>query len=507
MEMIVPAVVNDLVSRLISRLIQTYQERENVGHSLRRLHLMLIQIHASIQEAEQRSITNQLILLQLNTFIEAVVQGYYLLDIFQSQAAAEDGIQGEVLNVYSNSLVNPCKRIRRMMSISVRRLLLGDKDMKKLQEVMGRLEAIAANLREFNALVAGYPHRSRRPYDAYLHVDKSMFGRHIEREQIINFLLEPDDDSATQTLRVLPIIGRHRTGKKTLMENVCSDERVRGHFSLVSLLDGDDLEGEMLDAPFLSWREGVVMTNHDLQLKRCLFVIEFASSVEVESWRIFYHRASSLMKGTGSKIVIISSLKEAAKMGTTRPINLMRLPSEQFWYFFKAIAFGSSDPKEHPRLLSLGMQIATAIDAGFVRAQIYGRFLRENLEEDAWSYVLSYVKKTLKGHPYHKRRNRTISFHTIGGTDASHSCIFRRSRLDFVNRKVPELTVHDIESPKVAAIPPGEKFELVVWRSILPPYRIFVGTYVTLVPSAESTRLFVSNETLDDMEDKMSRVY
>ena len=81
-----------------------------------------------------------------------------------------------------------------------------------------------------------------------MYADKCMFGRHVEREQII-FLLEEYDDSSTQTLPVLPVIGRHRSGKKTLMENVCRDERVHNHFSLVSLLDGDDLEGEMLEAP------------------------------------------------------------------------------------------------------------------------------------------------------------------------------------------------------------------------------------------------------------------
>ena len=83
--MIISVVVNDLVSRLVSKLVHTYQEREHVGQKLRKLHLMLLKIHASIDEAEQRFITNQLILLQLKVFREAMCQGYYLLALQETE--------------------------------------------------------------------------------------------------------------------------------------------------------------------------------------------------------------------------------------------------------------------------------------------------------------------------------------------------------------------------------------------------------------------------------------
>ena len=109
MEVIVPVVVSDLVCRLVSKLVHTYQERENVGQTLRRLPLKLISIRASIEEAEQRFITNQLILLQLKTFTEVLAQGYYLLDSFESKGSndEEDSGQHEVRPVYSFSSFNP----------------------------------------------------------------------------------------------------------------------------------------------------------------------------------------------------------------------------------------------------------------------------------------------------------------------------------------------------------------------------------------------------------------
>ena len=275
-------------------------------------------------------------------------------------------------------------------------------------------------------------------------------------------------------------------------------------------LDGDDLEGEMLEAAIVSrGEEGMLITNHDLQLKRCLFIVEFALNVDQESWGMFYRRASNLMKGSGSKIVIISSLREAEKLGTKSPMILRNLEPEQFWYFFKAIAFGSTNPKEHPRLLSIGMQINAAIDGGFPRGQWYGGVLRENLDVHTWSLLLSFAKKAQKGDAHYGPRYKAVSIYTVGGTEASHSCVFRRSRMDVVNGKLPELTVHDVMSlgcrPKVA--PTSKKFDALVWRSILPPYRVYVKTYETLDESDERKVPFASNETLDDMDDKLLRVY
>lgn len=330
----------------------------------------------------------------------------------------------------------------------------------------------------------------------------------LEREQIIRSLLEVDGDDG---LDVLPIIGRHRSGKKTLMENVCSDERVRRHFSMISLLDGDDFEGEMLQAPFnfLSWREGVVITNHDLKLKRCLFVIEFAFSVDQEAWQMFYNHATNLMMGTGgSKIVIISSLKQAARLGTTRPMTIMPLPPEQFWCFFKAIAFGSADPKENPKLLSIGMQVAAALDAGFARAHVYGCALRANLDGNAWSAVLRIARKNKKGTAFNRCRNRIVSLYSVGTLEAGDSCIFKRSRVDVVQRKkLPDMTISNLcNRRKVEEATPAGEIQVVQWRSILPPYRVFLST-VILDASAEKKPPFAVNEALDDMEDKMFRMY
>jgi molybdopterin-guanine dinucleotide biosynthesis protein len=67
-----------------------------------------------------------------------------------------------------------------------------------------------------------------------------MFGRQMEKEQIIGFLLQPEP---AQDFDVLPIIGPHEVGKRTLVEHACLDDRVRDHhFAKIHHLTSDDLD-------------------------------------------------------------------------------------------------------------------------------------------------------------------------------------------------------------------------------------------------------------------------
>ncbi|EAZ15223.1 hypothetical protein OsJ_30639 [Oryza sativa Japonica Group] len=84
--------------------------------------------------------------------------------------------------------------------------------------------------------------------------------------------------------------------------------------------------------------------------RRDLFVIEFTADIDDENWKKFY--VSCTHMGRGSKIIIISRTERISRFGTVRPIHLNSLPLEEYSYLFKVLAFGSTNPKEHPQLLS-----------------------------------------------------------------------------------------------------------------------------------------------------------
>ena len=72
-----------------------------------------------------------------------------------------------------------------------------------------------------------------------------MFGREAETERIIDFLLQREPPGE-HNLGVLPVVGQGKVGKSTIVEHVCSDVRVRDHFSQIVLFCGNkSIEGEL----------------------------------------------------------------------------------------------------------------------------------------------------------------------------------------------------------------------------------------------------------------------
>jgi hypothetical protein len=55
------------------------------------------------------------------------------------------------------------------------------------------LEAILASAMELAVFLTACPPRScRQPYSAHLFLDKCMFGRYAERDQVLEFLLQAE---------------------------------------------------------------------------------------------------------------------------------------------------------------------------------------------------------------------------------------------------------------------------------------------------------------------------
>jgi hypothetical protein len=76
-------------------------------------------------------------------------------------------------------------------------------------------------------------------FASYLYIDNFMFGRHVEKQQVWNTLLQ---DNLTPFARyVLPIIGGIRVGKKTLVAHVCNNEKVMSRFSSILHKNGENI--------------------------------------------------------------------------------------------------------------------------------------------------------------------------------------------------------------------------------------------------------------------------
>lgn len=301
MEPIVSAVVGDLICRSISFAIDRYCHRRHKGtvqDNLQRLRRVLLRIQATVEEAERRRVTNQAMLQQLHLMREGMYRGYYLLNAITRHVdgGGQDKARGREVSrlKHSSSLAlsefNPAKRIcilpaRTTTTTTVTASYTRREAEAELQGVLIDMERMASDMKELTLFLSCYPPLPREPYSSHLWLENRMFGRDAEYERIIRFLLEPERAGA-QDLAVLPVVGRARVGKSTLVEHVCRDERVRAHFSLIVFLGESDIVGENLHLMPLGDR-GVIKYRNSLASTTgsSLVVTEVVGDVDESTWR------------------------------------------------------------------------------------------------------------------------------------------------------------------------------------------------------------------------------
>ncbi|RCV38893.1 hypothetical protein SETIT_8G178800v2 [Setaria italica] len=199
METTISAITGDLISRVVSYLIKKCLDRLTIHENLERL-----QIHAVVEEADGRYIHHK------------------FEDANATQVACGQHVSGLP---YAGHL----QRSRTIPGI-LRRYA----ESNNLRSVVENLEDAIANLSELVVVLGGCERMCRRPHDTYLYIDNFMFGRHVEKQQIMNFLLSGPGCHGAPI--VLPLIGGCRVGNKTLVSHVCKNDHVRSHFSSILFL-------------------------------------------------------------------------------------------------------------------------------------------------------------------------------------------------------------------------------------------------------------------------------
>lgn len=259
MELIVSAIMSDLLNKALSKAIQRYRrsKAEETEHKLRRLHRVLLQIDATVEEAEGRHITNQAMLQQLQMLRQGMYQGHHMLDTVRYRCTGD--VSGD-LPVALPRFSSARRLLSRPFSFSSDTYnVLDAESLKQLEKTLDGLETLMGDTAEFILFLEGYPRISRQPYSAHLVLGSVMFGRQMEMETVIDFLLRPEAPG-NENPGVLSIVGAARIGKSTLVEHVCLDERVRGHFSSIVVFTVEDLGAGDLTA----FRGNAVIKHQDV---------------------------------------------------------------------------------------------------------------------------------------------------------------------------------------------------------------------------------------------------
>ncbi|XP_066314118.1 disease resistance protein RGA2-like [Miscanthus floridulus] len=465
MEVLLSAVASDIVSRLVSFLISKFQEAGSTDDDVVRLQRALLRARVVVEEAEARQVSNRAMLLQLNQLRGEMCRGSYVLDAFMRRA------------------VDPCRGSHAMASRSpaglAERLESGSTRTggQVISAVLNTLEAALSDMKEeFVVLLGACPRLNRQPYCAYLFMERCMFGRQMEKEQIIGFLLQPAQD-----FDVLPIIGPHEVGKRTLVEHACLDDRVRDHYAKIHHLTSDDLD---LQSPDDHGRHQGLIDS----ASAAIFVIDLAGGdgdEEEERWRRF---RSSMRRRTHreSKIIIISRTERHSALGTVPPLRLRAPRREELWYLFKALSFGGADPEERPELVRIAMVLFNNIPdlAPFAVANKLAAALRADLSARSWRRVLKVSTGVVElqlgaaaGGPRRPEEKTGYYYPSVPMKDAPNApCVFygRRKSTGMARSELPKVTMMEVSE---GVIDRGEKrFDVLVWQSRIPPYASYVAT-------------------------------
>lgn len=444
----------------------------------------LLRVRIIVEEAEGRQIRNQAMLEQLKLLQAGMYRGYYVLDSFRYQQAyqdvGKDGGHGAVSNSFAISNFNPAKRIqlRRGRSSSKR-------DGKEIDQASKYLEVLITDASEFVMFLNGCPPLMyRRPYDTYMVLDKCMFGRHAEIEHIVNFLMQKACPGSSGDLGVLPIVGPAKAGKSTLVEHVCNDERVRAAFSRVVSFTQVDLDEGLTN----KIRDcGTIKHQNQASYKdeRALIIVEVNGDIHEDAWRGLYSASKGWYAANGGKMILCSRSDKITRFGTARPLKVEFLTQEGYWYFFKALAFGSMDPEEEPKLESTAMEIATGLSGSFISANIMASMLRANFNLKFWRMALSCAKEVSQryrfifgAHSVSPLQNRKLVQKLNGSHD--YCLVFNDYQIVSSQDEAPALMFEDV---LLGNVEPQGKFDVVAWRSSIPPhYRYIVSCEIHKAP-------------------------
>ncbi|KAM0904332.1 hypothetical protein ACQ4PT_018051 [Festuca glaucescens] len=466
MEVAISAVAGELVSRLISFLLKYHSslrhEQSEEKKLVERLQQLLMRAGTIVEEADVWYITNPGMLVQLMMLSEAMYRGHRVHDTLRYQSALQGSTGFDEVSTKNSSSSSLCLPISLKRSRTI--IKMHNKDMRfEPQSALESLENAVANMAKFVVLLGGCERMSRRPYDVYLYTDYFMFGRHAEKQKLLIFLLQHNDPADDSAPAVLPIIGGAAVGKKTLVAHACRDERVRSHFSSVLHLSGDN---------FLR-----ILDHRRTMEGMMLVIIEFASDVGDDDWRKFYTLV--LRMGRGSKIIIISRLQRIARFGSIKPIFLSMLSYDELRYLFKTLAFGSTDPAQHPQLVQIADEYAEVLHSPqgtLVSTNTFADVLRMNLDIRFWRGVLDkglrMVKRNLTIYGVHPTK-LIEQGNPVDITDfAMHPLSMTRYTTNVsIKEDLPSVTLGELLADP--SVRPKQDFILVSWESRIPPYNSF----------------------------------
>jgi hypothetical protein len=133
---------------------------------------------------------------------------------------------------------------------------------------------------------------------------------------------------------------------------------------------------------------------------KCLIIAELVHDTDVVAWGEIQHSLRHRVGGVKIKVILISRMDhQVSSLGTEEALRLSALHEEEYWYFFRVLAFGSANPYDHhPDLASVAKEILTESAGSFIMGSTVCSVLRANMNIQFWRRVLWSIRKSIHVH-------------------------------------------------------------------------------------------------------------
>ncbi|XP_038680063.1 putative disease resistance RPP13-like protein 1 [Tripterygium wilfordii] len=394
------ASVQPLIERLVtSHELNIFARREKIHADLKDWEMMLAEINALLDDAEDTQMTNSVVKIWLDEFRDLIYDIEDVLDEFNTEA-----LKRKVMEDSQGST----NKLRKFIPTRFTSFAFNIKMASRIKDITKRLQRINAwqeqtlNLRR---LVNGT--RSKQPKErppttstTSLVDESDIYGRNDDKEAITKMLL-CNGEGGNNSISVIAIVGMGGIGKTTLAKLVYNDSAMQNYFDIkIWVCVSENFDVIYLTRTILRYVAPEICDLKDLNLnslqetlkkklsqKKFLLILDDVWEEDYSQWDLL--RAPFVSAATSSKIVVTTRKKNAAPItADVHAYCVKELPDEECLFLLAHHALAAQSFDAHLDLKDIGLELANRCNGLPLAAKVLGDLLRNKRSREEWERVL-----------------------------------------------------------------------------------------------------------------------